>query len=416
MCGILGFSSEKGFTSDVVAIKSLFLYNNAERGGDGTGIWSPETGLIKSKQSFTELAKSHPEAFNTASEVVIGHVRKRSFGTIDDESAQPFLEKISTEGVCKKCGKEHWLAGVHNGHISNHLALKQSYCKGMVQVSQTDSHGFYQALSAANCLDPLSEYEGGAALLFADDTNVLYAFRDESKSLYRGKRWDGMYISSIKESLDLIQCEDVIEFLSDRLYVISQGKVTYTIPIDRTKTTYSETYGYYESSRNLDSPQILNKIHSIFDYEGKWGQWNMLDTYAVAEDKGKYGDWYYCENIERAFGLSNKAKLTLTNFKEIINWVTNENYWFACYQYRFTINQKLVAMVELKDTKTKETTAIKGQTVRLTSFDITKGTCTVTNIFGEAINSHLKYYMPELIYTAANDKLHKDDFEYAGCG
>ena len=51
----------------------------------------------------------------------------------------------------------------------------------------------------------------------------------------------------------------------------------------------------------------------------------MLDTYAVAEDKGKYGDWYYCENIERAFGLRNKAKLTLTNFKEIINWVTNEN-------------------------------------------------------------------------------------------
>lgn len=124
MCGIVGvvLKTDKGFLKQTEDSFYQMLYADALRGDDSTGIISVETDTtfhISKEAShpawFIPLYDSSPvgKAMWSGGKALIGHNRKKTMGSIDDDSAHPFV--VNNE-----------FAMVHNGTLYNHQALAKT--------------------------------------------------------------------------------------------------------------------------------------------------------------------------------------------------------------------------------------------------------------------------------------------------
>ncbi|MEK6881928.1 MAG: hypothetical protein AABY22_20080 [Nanoarchaeota archaeon] len=206
MCGIIGYSGLSLFNID--KIKILFLYNET-RGEDSTGLYTPENGIVKSIDSVSDFIYNKKIKI---SNMLIGHCRKCSMGTIRESNAHPFeIDNI---------------IGVHNGHIKNTHDLCTWDEKRYFDLD-IDSQMIMYLLSKYKDPRFLYKINGSAALLFTDKrTNIVYAFRNDQKPLFYGKIKKDMYISSIEDSLKAIGCKNIESFKENYLYQIESGKIT----------------------------------------------------------------------------------------------------------------------------------------------------------------------------------------------
>jgi len=261
-CGQLAFSSNKKF--DPNKIKTLMYINAIERGMDATGVWSPLNDLDKSLvngcgYSVSPWFKPKPDT------ILMAHMRAATVGDKKNvKNTHPFL-------------RGNYILQ-HNGTLINHPDLFEKYelKKGDFHVDSDVIAGCIEKCD--NIAEVLEQINGPAAIIIHDlrIKDRLYAFRNKERPLYYGKSPEGMYISSIEESLLLIQCKDVTEFKENTLYTIENDYIIDMIKIKN--KPYSKPYKYFNTTPlNLKLAincrlRGLNNI--VFHADGK--QYNLV--------------------------------------------------------------------------------------------------------------------------------------------
>ncbi len=309
MCGIVAYSSVDKYDKD--KLKFLMLWNE-KRGLDSCGFYSRNNNgdneLVKSNCSYTdEIIKNEIKDGN----IFLGHLRNRSKGKVDNRSSHPYEEEN--------------IVGVHNGTLKNSEELAEEYDEDFDDYF-TDSHLLISLIKDRGT-SVLEKIEGKASVVYIDkETDEMYAFRrNDERPLYRGEINGGMYISSIKDSLEVIGCKNIKEFKTDYLYCIKDGKVINNRskkikkdPIKKKKKTptthYGRRYGshygsgYGNHNSGYESHKDINdniNDHRLNMYKDKWKK--VLE---FEKDNFIEASWGSLVNsgISSIFGINNIEK------------------------------------------------------------------------------------------------------------
>lgn len=307
MCGLIGYSGKENF--DINAIKVLMICN-VTRGKEGTGIYSQGT-IIKKDVSVLDFLTNHALLED---KIFIGHTRQPSFNA-----------DKTTKG-CHPFKYEH-IVMVHNGTLTNHYELAKEVKKSYYTDFDVDSQVIAYSLSKQPDYKVLKQLDGAAAVIFADETKpgTLYCFRNDERPLYRGKIGNGMYISSIKESLEIINCTGIKEFKTETLYTIVDGEIkdTKKYKITPIKGHVVDNYsfngydhGYHGSAgyrtKNNHIDNAYNSKSTYFS-PNRWAKCNIT---TINVTRGEY--YYVVENRDFMITViddeGEKRSLSKSNF------------------------------------------------------------------------------------------------------
>lgn len=273
MCNISGYCGEG--PPNPLRLK-LLLAMGTERGEDSIGIVANNE-IHKEVKTYAYGANSpgynkaegihfiknynYPEFKNN--NVVLQHNRKKSSGTVTIDAAHPYkIPYIST-----KKGEQNFYL-IHNGTLTNEVELAEKYNVD-IKDYETDSH----LLAYLICMfgfEPLSFYDGGAALAFYWDENPNELF------LYKGAkqitRWDNIKQENItymeeERPLNYTYIDDGVYFSSliEQLDAISENKDT-----DEKKYTVKDNFLYKFVGKKLElsqkierTPLVVKKKHTV---------------------------------------------------------------------------------------------------------------------------------------------------------
>ena len=260
------------------------MWNSLERGEDSTGIYSPKNGLKKCLLKGSEFVVS-PDYNIQLDNVFMAHVRSSTVGLATNvKNAHPFV-------------RGNWILQ-HNGTLKNHWALARKYDLKYADYD-VDSDILAGSIEKTNNFEPLGEIDGGAAVIIqnTERPNKLYVFRNNDRPLFYGMFEEGMYISSIKESLELIHCKDIKEFDKDFLYTIQNGSIIKK-PILIVNTPVITT----------TNSSISNKF-SLSDYEknrlvGAWLRASQSQKFIHTKSEIVKGERYLVKGVNQ-YGLLN---------------------------------------------------------------------------------------------------------------
>jgi hypothetical protein len=276
MCGIIAFSGNENF--DEQKIRQLFLYN-ASRGLDGCGMLNADLITKSSNEIYDAILKWNiiPE------KTFLGHTRKSTYTNYKKEkNCHPF--KFSD------------IVGVHNGTLTNHWSLcNENDLKSSDY--DTDSEILIKLIS----INPeiLKKIKGAASIVYTDlsmqnDDRILFCFRkNEERPLFRGKCKEGMYISSLENSLKSIGCTNIEEFKIQYLYQIKDGKILNTRPMleetekkskDKNQTHSDKQYSMYDTFVNDNDTYYSNSV--VMHPKESWVRITSYDT--TCRDNGIY--------------------------------------------------------------------------------------------------------------------------------
>lgn len=299
MCGIVAFSGVESFNKQ--NIDTLMYINSIERGSDATGIYSNLNDLQKDIIAGWEYVTNKIDIIPDT--MFMGHVRSKTIGLNSIANAHPF--------------KRDNCILIHNGTLTNHWDLLRKYELDYKDFS-VDSDVIAGCLNKTNDFSVLSEINGAAALVFHDIRikNRLYVFKNKERPLFRGHIGPNMYISSIEESLKLIQCINIKEFENDKLYTIEDGLFVKD-PIDITSNPYKHNYGttVHHVTGNTDMYEIKKLIgcNVRMKYHGEIKSGNIVTR--------KYNKHDYC----RIIGIVNENTFTILIGKSIIPVTVNKS-------------------------------------------------------------------------------------------
>lgn len=255
-CGIFAFSGKRDLSEAQMKIilwkiHILGLYNES-RGVHGCGLYIGNEIYkgVNTTKKYSEFIACNEFDLNyeSGNKIILGHCRQASVGDHSEKNTHPFL-------AIHKTKKENQIVGAHNGTIPNIWTLCTKY-----QISHTDIHSDSKALYEIivnKGTKVLSEYEGGAALLWAEkDKNKMFAFHGASKAfvssvemkeerpLFYLKTKEGIFFSSLEESLfSISEGNDLPMMLEhNKVFEIVDGEFTETIEIDRSQINKFFTY------------------------------------------------------------------------------------------------------------------------------------------------------------------------------
>lgn len=124
MCGIFAYTGANGKEAAKVLLEGLISLEY--RGYDSAGIYTPESGHIKTPGAVAELKKKIPKGYNGKSG--IAHLRWATHGEPTEVNAHPHTGNVG----------DVWV--VHNGIIENFKELKKKLeAKGHTFISQSDT-------------------------------------------------------------------------------------------------------------------------------------------------------------------------------------------------------------------------------------------------------------------------------------
>lgn len=370
-CGIFGFCgtvnlSKVGWTAVLSNIKILGIYND-DRGGDNTGILlnneitHSEGFIYKFGELIEKKDLENPDS--SISTVILGHSRKGSVGGKTHKNAHPFPIYRSDKDA------DFYMAGVHNGTISNWKELAKNYAIDDKQIDN-DSLTLLTILSRQKNLKRnkpvfrvLEQYEGYGAFAwyFPEEPNVLYVFKGASRRYKHEKELTeerplfyyecpltkGVYISSVEKGLKAISSnKDAIhEVPSNIVFKIINGKFvnSESVIIDRENivewfpshstnnsrnySAYEETddniYGYghghsfakNNASRMLpESPEKTSIVKEIFTRSSEVKKTEEKAQMAISFGETRALSVEYSSQV---FDIPQKSMKTLENNSEV---------------------------------------------------------------------------------------------------
>lgn len=288
MCGIFGFAGKLGNHEFNILKFSILGAINDSRGGDSAGALIDgkcEWGIGDEKlfANFATKNKFLKGYRGVSVQHALGHCRKASVGAKTIKEAQP---------VCIPNDEDSKIdfAMIHNGTLLNHSELKNKYL-AKVPDHFTDSQIFANVVYYHG-FKVLEEYDGAGAFAFVDYRKKIptfYLFKGESpqyrssvtsseeRPLFWVKTPEGIWFSSIKESLELITYGDYdIESVpGNTLIIIQNGRVISTRKYDRSGR-FQVSYGSKYYAKDYDRE----------DYYG-YGSYGYKNTSAVATTSKK---------------------------------------------------------------------------------------------------------------------------------
>lgn len=259
MCGIVGFCGNDNF--DISKIKMLML-SNIVRGIDSTGIYN-EGKITKEATSCEKFLSNHPIV---SEKIFIGHTRKATTNIISAQTAHPFQKDN--------------IIGVHNGGIFNKYTIERVLNLKPVDY-EVDSELLIDAISQNKLKLVLQELDGAAALIWVDVTkpDTLFCLRNKERPLFRGMTKEGIYLSSLKESLLTIGInnENIKEIPEDRLFILKNGVIenNWSMPKSCIKKYATQTVNntpYFKQNRTTevdydnDTDDVLENVFATFKY------------------------------------------------------------------------------------------------------------------------------------------------------
>lgn len=264
-CGLIGWAGKNPKQFNKYKFDILGIFNDS-RGGDSCGVSTDGEiyyGIDKDSKHYKDFLVNKGYLLPKTLPVVIGHTRRSSSGVINETNAHPF-----GFGVNEKY-ESYAFIGAHNGTLYNH----DEFCKNYdVDINVKDSNGTWlrrkidsevllECIYQSKNFKVLSEYQGGAALLFYNisEPNIIYAFHGASKEYnntkeieerplyYYKENKNSLYISSIAESLVAIGGEfekNVFSFECNLVYKITDGDIdnAETFKVSRSNVTQKKVY------------------------------------------------------------------------------------------------------------------------------------------------------------------------------
>lgn len=287
MCGIIGFSGKKGEKFDKLKVATLYMYN-LERGTDATGIWSPTNGVIKDTVKAGKFLKDNMDKIEQDC-LLIGHTRQGSLYKTSKDSAHPFADDK--------------LVLAHNGTLINHDAVARHYDLSHSDY-KTDTEALFKVLSKEFKTEVFTKLNGSASLLIADkgiklkkgqENSFLLAFRlNDDRPLHYGFSDEGMYISSLEESLEVIGCKDIKEFAVGTLYTIFNGDIVKSMKVPH-KPLYSANNYHGGSSCNNNSTFTNYTGSDIRYWQDRLKRWIKSDRDINDIPKNS---WFFLDSIK----------------------------------------------------------------------------------------------------------------------
>lgn len=302
-CGIFGWAGKNVKTFNKDKFDKLGILN-VERGKSSCGITFDgdiHIGLDSNKlyydfiQDRDIIIKRFP--------IVIGHTRQSSVGVVNYDNAHPF-------GFGSTQSNDYEFIGCHNGTLKNHIELSKKYkIEDKVNSTYTNQYGvtidvtrnkidseiLLEILYNQQNFKVLSEYIGGASIVFTDTTkpNVIYLFKGASKDWKHSQvetverpmfvyveNKNSMYFSSLEESLKTIGGRDntIFDTKANVVYKITDGDFANSeqIEVSRINSTQNETIVNYHTQNYQNAKRFYG--HEHFD---EWDNFN--DGYGTAK-------------------------------------------------------------------------------------------------------------------------------------
>lgn len=229
MCGLIGFSGTD--EPNFLKLQLLIAYNE-ERGRHGAGIYTNKI-YDDGKMKLLKITGNPKQSLMTKikedklleADIVIAHTRQASgqydkANQNDPDNLHPFNYL------------EHVIA--HNGNITNYEKLLKEKTEDFVEEKlkaafNTDSKYLAYAIAKEGLKETIAEVEGSFAIIdYNIRTKELKFVRNEERPLFYAKTDEGIYISSIKESLEAIRCKKIKDTVVGLVYTAKEGKIIKT--------------------------------------------------------------------------------------------------------------------------------------------------------------------------------------------
>lgn len=201
MCGIVGVIGNEKTTEILLNGLEKLAY----RGYDSAGIYvNSETGrdyLVKEPGKISVLeAAVGPEVQGT---IGVGHTRWATHGVASRDNAHPH---VSEDG-------RFYL--VHNGVLTNYLALKETYLEDVHFVSQTDTEVAVQLIAYLAKTEQLSAKEAFRKALTLIEGSYAFVMvdRDDPDTLYVAKNKSPLLIG-VGDGFNVV-CSDALAMLNE---------------------------------------------------------------------------------------------------------------------------------------------------------------------------------------------------------
>lgn len=263
MCGLAGFS---GFMPADPNKMRILLMENQERGSHSTGIYGKK--LMRKAEPAKEFVKDPNFSFIAKSHIVVAHTRYSTGAAKTKENAHPFVHRVQN-------GKSlvDNIIGTHNGWVVNEYEMEEKV-EGFKRAS-VDSNSIYTLMNMIDTMAPkqkkavlknlgidselkvFSLFEGAMALAFIKN-NRLYLYRRDSRPLFIGVAKEGIYYSSLKDSLERIGIPDnkVYQVKSNRLVTIRGSKIERIDVISEPRVNITANCSTYSWEAGVDKKLV----------------------------------------------------------------------------------------------------------------------------------------------------------------
>lgn len=302
MCGLFGFSGKQ--KADLNKIKILALYN-IERGTDSTGILINNE-AIKSLGSAKKFLDNNKLKYTQDEErTIIGHTRKSSSGSISLENAHPFVYPTKED--------ELHSAFAHNGTLYDWKKDMAPYLKNPEKFN-VDSKALGLVMANGH-YKYLEDYDGAVTYVMSRIAvgNTLEVFKGaslaytasvtpvEDRPLYALYAKEGVYVSSLEESLTAIQeeGEEIEDLPINTVLRYQNGELVKSIPINRHKEKAFPSYTKSSYSKNAYSPTKTTKSGN--------GMVGASEKKQNASEKKEDGRFFWSKTIDYSTNVFKSA-------------------------------------------------------------------------------------------------------------